>query len=1650
MPPSVASSYTTAPVNGDGEPSVLPARTMKPSLVDKMPKSRSSREEAHLVPVDDVRGFGRRPGIRRERSTSRDKKERLRSRESGERPDKKERRDRKDKARKDSRANKQGDRAGGKEDTRRGPAQFSSQIGSAGFIQFPGQYDTSIPGQGAISSEHHASMSPHVQDQFPGQFPAGTSAPYRPPLASGEGGPGLAAEYYGDAGESVAHQPGFRKHSPSLIIGAEPHLQPASSIVAPPPEPSASGGVGAAASFFSGEFDDSVPTIAEQNPSNYTQASSRPDTSHTLSLNTIPTAGSVALGGAANYVMSGAISGGLLSHQGKPGYNPTLNGAPSDSSVVTTAGPSSQPQAAYYSSSTRPPKPGKNPFNSSTIPQYAAGGAGAAALAGAVHSHSQQSFHHGSTVQQYPATTMKYRHRSHGPLSAIVEFFRDPDGVAQFEEYSEIIGVCRGCFEPGSSPRDAPRKHRFYKRRSKDRYSDSARVDKQNRYPPSEDEVRRKKDSSWLGTGLGAGLAGYGLGKVGETIFNQRNDFGDTDDVKSGRFSPGPRNRVSRKSSNKLRRRSRSNEWKKMGVTRNGKIYQKDSRSGVFGDPTTAVYAARSSSKSRSESRDAKTTPTSAAVGVSATAYGIRRRSRSPRKAFVKEKHHAPGRHRQYKKKKENGFFSFLSPSSSSSNLGMASQSDKEKRGKDRRSSDRIENNREAKAALFGLGAATAALALKDGRSSKKSKKNLMAVKESKEISHRRPRESEYSYASSEEAWVSATEGEFNHVDSDLAFGSPSRRSSYESLSSQASGTDKWNWRWGRAKKSKGSPTRLSGSSSLPIAAETAGAALAGPAHMSYDQSYSPAMDSTNNLPLQRVYPIPTSDPGRFDVQREGSVATPSQPVLVSRPENASLQQPQPIAPVSSSFYASQTQNSRLNRGSAESPVLSQPSYPEVAPMTSTPDASPRYDRIRDETLGGFKLLRRGTSPARFGEDPISNSLSPQHRPAAKDDASAVRFALSEEQEEKHRRERRRKRKEEKEEEERMEFKQISSEDKPGKKGTPAEDRHAKNSEQNIDASWMTPAVGIASVVIGTAAASEKSKRDESREERRERRRRERAREDEEDAMRREERQRIGEREDERERDYRLETAEIDITVGRPDEFHDNVSPSGKMSVQEQAGSKVFSHENSQSFFTPVEILNKSDDQDKVTDTNPEADIDHDRSAAIVEITPKNSASRSHEPEWSVADTNEEIDLSKIALPWKVPRLKLIQPTPPASRASTPFFETDGASQKDEQPLTEARSPSKVAWGEDQIHECTEVTPIEYQEELIKFVGTNRGRTRDYSDSESDDHVRQQSNEIKTSYTDGSSSKSLPCYGNDYEFAATLAASAQDAGFDPSIVIDDPTYRRRNSPPGSIERSMPGAFDNDDDSTLDKKHKKHEETFKSPEQSAHPGERNDNAIVEDIVSQVEQFKSLIGETGEVENCDVQSAKQIGNDSTSEGSHVSVSEALCEEGAFYNTPMGEATCENGQAVDGEESRETLKKSKKQRSDFGETAPAIFAIASVKSSGDTNLKARSSSALDRVRENSTDELTQSNGSRDAQEQAILDEPEKLKKRGKASKPRKSKRESGDDYVGVPSKASRSSDKEKRRRSKAHDEGEVSGRITQDLPAEVYPSTVLVQSF
>lgn len=1670
---SIASSYATASGKNDEEKYVTPSLERNASLAEQMPKSKSSRSGRDQDGDQDYRSERRRGERKDGQKNNRDRGDK--------------RRDQKDKSNKNG-TDRTKDRglstsASGVDEgfeSSRGPADFPNQVGSAGFSQFPGQYDGGIPGAipggipGPSNGTVHPAMSSHVQDQFPGQFPVESAAPYRPPIAASEGGPGLAAEYYGDAGESVAEQPGFRKHSPSLIIGAEPHLLPASAVANPPPEPSASGGVGAAASFFNGSFDESEAesTHAQVATSTYSTAPSRPDNSHhSASAPVIPTIEGAAMGVAAAYVMGGHTS----SHQPRPDQAQSGGGAQDGYPASTFQQSSSQVENSYYSEETRPSKPGKSSSHPSNIPMYAAGAAGAAGLAAAAyHQAHQSSSQHNSSTSQYPATPMAQRHRHHGPLDAVVDFFRDPDGVAQFEEYSEIIGVCKYCFAPGSSPRDAPRKHYYRRRRSNERLGSSMRVDKDSRYYSSENERQRRKDKSWLASGL----AGYGLGKMGETLFKQENDFDDTYSVKTGRQSPEGR-------SHKPRRRSRSKESVEIVITSDDRIPRKDLPGGVLSSPTTMTYTDRRHSRPKSPERKSARTEAAlgAAIGASMAASTSRRRSHSPKGAWVKNvrktREHSPERRRKsQKKKKERGFFHFINGSSSSSSLDLTYSGNQEKRSNRKNTTSKPNDDKKAEAALLGLGAAAAALALNDSRQGHKKKRvrELVGVKESRDKNDHGPKHDRRFRASSvpeeDEAWESAPEYDQESINSDLAYGTHghARRGSRESLSSESSGTDKWGWRWGSKKKHRDFPPiqRLSDHSTIPAMSGAAAAGLAGASMMSPDPPMTSAMDSTSSLPLQMVYPVATSDPSRFDIGREGSMGSSSRPGIVP------IQHPQPVTPVSSAIYSSQAPYEHSYSAPAGPPVFSQlPSQqrpPAVPVRSNKPDFSipggyrQGSSQAKDDTED-FKLRRRDTSPARFNAESVESGMTPARRPSAKDDISAVRFDLTEEQEDRDRRERRQRRMEDRQRRAAEEQEQIDKERRAAPDTTKMIDAKTDDQErpeQSSGKSWVVPAAaaGVVGAAIG-ATVVEGSKSDETREERKARRRREReleeAADEEADRRRRHERRR-------RERELERQQSANKESQRKPDDLNEvnrDIDREGRPSTKEKSvpqkaasPRRRSTHEDYGAFFVPPELLERSNDKVKITSAGADADVDLDRTSRVA-----TAPNGEREPVFSPADTDDKIDPSRLSFPWFVPRLRLVEPTPPSSRGATPVLRPKDASDDDiEEPpsieeLPDVEEPAKpistprVTWGDAQTLEYTVITPHDEREEFIQSAPEQRRETyqSDTRDESVSPHDRQTPPNGAARGNDSSS------FGNDIEFAATLAATAEDAGFDPSIVINDPKYRRRESPPGSNERSMPGEFKDDDELPL---------SGKEPKKRTRANGRDDDAVVQDILNQVEYVEpeaSLSDPVEEVENRDSSKksrSKMTKKSSENHGSRDESYENPKSTGrsrASSSPGSYESPTEDLQStVSSVSGNKNVKNSKKSRSrsvqdttGFDDAASAVSTVSALESSNDAASKSKEKSKRNlwsRVLGKPAESPLPENGSNDVKSEALDEEIDETKRKSQRSKKRRSTRDEVDDY-DVTSKSSGMSERSRRRRSSETSTARETGRITQDLPAKVY---------
>ncbi|KIX10661.1 uncharacterized protein Z518_01745 [Rhinocladiella mackenziei CBS 650.93] len=386
------------------------------------------------------------------------------------------------------------------------------------------------------------------QNQFPGEVPNTYTRPYRPA--------GLASDYYGDQGESVAFQPGVRPNPPSIVTSAEQaHLMEPTIEAKPPPEPSSLGQVGAAATYFGGggySSDSGLPStpskpsqkpnLKPNKPNVHSTHDASPRTSPGLEGNVMMPQIQGASGGNAFTTPATTAAVGAAAE-----YYSGSGGAMAGSTQYQTP---IRPPASAYSNSTPYSAPagigGSHEHSNTALYSGAALAGAAAGVHMSAHSHNEpsQGQYHGSATAFYPSsqtTQMSHTHRRKrkGPISKLVDWFRDPEGVAQFERYTEAIGVCKYCFDPMSTPADAPRKHHYRRRRpsSGSRHGSANRVDKTYRY--SSDEERWKRSA--LKKGAVAGLAGYGAAKMGNAYIKSKYDFDDAYSVKSGRPANGTR-----------------------------------------------------------------------------------------------------------------------------------------------------------------------------------------------------------------------------------------------------------------------------------------------------------------------------------------------------------------------------------------------------------------------------------------------------------------------------------------------------------------------------------------------------------------------------------------------------------------------------------------------------------------------------------------------------------------------------------------------------------------------------------------------------------------------------------------------------------------------------------------------------------------------------------------------------------------------------------------------------------------------------------------------------------------------------------------------------------------------------------------------------
>lgn len=114
----------------------------------------------------------------------------------------------------------------------------------------------------------------------------------------------------------------------------------------------------------------------------------------------------------------------------------------------------------------------------------------------AAPSHNQ-----GLMAQMYQSPgpgSFEYHQKYHGPFSWLIDFVRDPDGVAQFEEYSEKAGICKYCFEPGTTALEAPRTHHPWPQGNEvDDYRQDPQINQYGRYmSPADKRSPRRSDSN--------------------------------------------------------------------------------------------------------------------------------------------------------------------------------------------------------------------------------------------------------------------------------------------------------------------------------------------------------------------------------------------------------------------------------------------------------------------------------------------------------------------------------------------------------------------------------------------------------------------------------------------------------------------------------------------------------------------------------------------------------------------------------------------------------------------------------------------------------------------------------------------------------------------------------------------------------------------------------------------------------------------------------------------------------------------------------------------------------------------------------------------------------------------------------------------------
>lgn len=723
--------------------------------------------------------------------------------------------------------------------------------------------------------QRYSASKGDVASTIPNQFPGQAPQEYSQPAFSSSGYVGAAADFYGTHDAylaSVAAQPGNRPTTPAGL-SAQPRPQATSSQ----PTPLQEAGSGATFNHSTSQqsFYQNASTSQQSGSSSRPPKQSRPSSS------------AVAAG------VAGVTAASVFADESSS-QRPSVPQSSYSSALETNRPPASQ--------SGRPSaRPSKQSSSNSNVPLYAAGAAGAAGMTAAAMHHYQHHHPHASTASsgarpssytRPPSNATVSNRQDQGTFGSIVDWWRDWEDVRKMEEYTEIIGVCKYCFDHNAPPEAGPRPHVPTRRRSRE-FDSRSRVNKDSRYSMADEEKRRRR-SGGLGAAAtaAAGLAafaGYEAAEAGPSS-RRRDDYNDY----------SVRTDTRRESEERRRRRSlerRSSKRSSRAESEDATRRRSSSRSKLTQSALLGAAVAGGAAVPILNRRPGSASPSSGSASSTEEDAGFFSRLFSPSSKKQTSQ-------RRPRKRRSGGFYR---NSNASVDTGLAygggasTVSFSRPTKLRRRSSDNIDPTK----TLLGLGTATAALAAAQSRRDRgyASSRPGMAASDPRlrhglpPSSHRlQPRKQD----DEDGDWESASDdGNASDASSALAFGGdlPSSPST-ESLSSNASGTDKWTWRWGNKKKRRASHERVS----IPLkeaAGFAAGAGVAAAGYEAYQKptrsSQTPSRRVSSHAPMQEVDPVPVSDSRASSGRRRQEPAT--EPFVTARRSGVELQHPKPVSP---------------------------------------------------------------------------------------------------------------------------------------------------------------------------------------------------------------------------------------------------------------------------------------------------------------------------------------------------------------------------------------------------------------------------------------------------------------------------------------------------------------------------------------------------------------------------------------------------------------------------------------------------------------------------------------------------------------------------------------------------------------------------------